>query len=154
MTNTEKLGGIIPPMLTPTDAHDAVDESGLRRSIDWLVREGVNGLFVGGSAGEGPLLVDREWARLAEIAFDQAGSRVPMLIGVQDTSTRKVLDKVRRAREIGYRYYVLTPTFYNPCRSANEQLRLYGACVDAAGSMELVAYNIPQLTISAVTVDT
>jgi 4-hydroxy-tetrahydrodipicolinate synthase len=154
MAESTTLGGIIPPILTPTDQHDSVDEPALRRSIDWLLTAGVNGLFVGGSAGEGPLLVEREWTRLAEIALDQAGARVPVLIGVQDTSTRKVLDKVRRAREIGYHYYVLTPTFYNPCRSAGEQLRLYGACVDAAAPMELVAYNIPQLTSSSVSVDT
>jgi 4-hydroxy-tetrahydrodipicolinate synthase len=154
MAETTKLGGIIPPMITPTDERECVDEPALRRFVDWLIAAGVHGLFVGGSAGEGPLLVEREWTRLAEIVFDQARSRVPLLIGVQDTSTRKVLDKVRRAREIGYHYYVLTPTFYNPCRSAGEQLRLYGACVEAAAPMELVAYNIPQLTGSSVSVDT
>jgi 4-hydroxy-tetrahydrodipicolinate synthase len=154
MAEKIKLGGIIPPILTPTDDRECVDEPALRRFVDWLIAAGVNGLFIGGSAGEGPLLVEKEWTRLAEIAFDQAGSRLPLLIGVQDTSTRKVLDKLRRARDIGYHYYVLTPTFYNPCRSAGEQLRLYGACVEAAAPMELVAYNIPQLTSSSVSVDT
>ncbi len=154
MPNDSKLGGIIPPILTPTDEHDNVDEPALRGFVDWLIDAGVNGLFVGGSAGEGPLLVERQWTRLAQIVFDQTRGRVPLMMGVQDTSTRKVLDKIHRAREIGYRYCVATPTFYNPCASRGEQLRLFGACYEAAGPMELVAYNIPQLTISAVEVDT
>ena len=154
MTDNAKLGGIIPPILTPTDERDNVDEPALRGFVDWLIGQGVNGLFVGGSAGEGPLLVEREWNRLAEITFDQARGRVPLMMGVQDTSTRKVLDKIRSARAIGYRYCVVTPTFYNPCRTAGEQLRLFAACLEAAQPMELVAYNIPQLTISAVEVDT
>ncbi len=154
MTDHGKLGGIIPPILTATDAQDNVDETALRGFVDWLIDAGVDGLFVGGSAGEGPLLVEREWQRLAEIVFDQTRGRVPLLMGVQDTSTRKVLDKIRTARRIGYRYCVATPTFYNPCRSAGEQFRLFAACVEAAQPMELVAYNIPQLTISAIEVDT
>ncbi len=154
MTARGTLGGIIPPILTPTDTHDNVDEAGLRGFVDWLIEQGVNGLFVGGSAGEGPLLVEREWQRLAEIVHDQNRGRVPLLAGVQDTSTRKVLDKVRIARQIGYGYCVATPTFYNPCRAASEQLRLFAAVVEAAQPMELVAYNIPQLTISAIELDT
>ena len=154
MTARGTLGGIIPPILTPTDGDDNVDEAGLRGFVDWLIAQGVNGLFVGGSAGEGPLLVEREWQRLAEIVFDQNRGRVPLLIGVQDTSTRKVLDKVRIARQIGYGYCVATPTFYNPCRAASEQLRLFAAVVEVAQPMELVAYNIPQLTISAIELDT
>ncbi len=154
MSNKPSLSGIIPPILTPTDAHDNVDEKALRGHIDWLIARGVTGLFVSGSAGEGPILTDREWTRLAEIVFDQAKSRVPCLLGVQDSSTRRVLDKVRIAREIGYPYYVCTPTYYIPCRTHSEQLRLFSACVEAAGDMELVAYNIPQLTNSTVSVDT
>jgi 4-hydroxy-tetrahydrodipicolinate synthase len=154
MSDKPKLGGIIPPILTPTDERDNVDEPALRGFVDWLIAQGVNGLFVGGSAGEGPLLVEREWQRLAQIVFEQTRGRVPLLVGVQDTSTRKVLDKIRFARETGYSYYVCTPTFYNPCRSPSEQLRLFAACIEAAQPMELVAYNIPQLTISAIEVDT
>ena len=58
MTDNAKLGGIIPPILTPTDERDNVDEPALRGFVDWLIGQGVNGLFVGGSAGEGPLLVE------------------------------------------------------------------------------------------------
>ena len=148
------LFGIIPPVLTPTDVRDRVDEPALRRSIGRLLDAGVHGLFLGGSAGEGPLLTDREWLRLMEIAFDEAAGRVPLLAGVQDVSARKVLDKIARVREIGYRHCVVTPTFYIPCRTAGEQLRLFAACREAAGPMEVIAYNIPQVTGSEIAVET
>ena len=97
----------------------------MRRLID----AGVHGLFVSGSAGEGPLLVQREWCRLMKIAQEAAGDRVPVLGGVQDTSTRKVLDKIAWLRELGYRYCVVTPTFYIPTRSAMSSF----ACSPPAG---------------------
>jgi 4-hydroxy-tetrahydrodipicolinate synthase len=148
------LSGVIPPILTPTDERDHVDEPALRQSVRRLMDAGVNGLFVGGSAGEGPLLADREWRRLMEIVWDEAGDRLPLLGGVQDVSTRKVTDKVARLREIGYRHFVVTPTYYIAAKSAEEQLRLFAACRDEAGDMEMIGYNIPQCTVATVAVET
>ena len=148
------LSGVIPPLLTPTDAEDRVDEPALRRSIRRLIEAGVHGLFVGGTAGEGPLLAEREWVRLMEITRDEAAGRLPLLGGVQDTSTRKVVDKIVRLRQIGYAHFVVTPTFYIPSRTADEQLRLFGACREAAGDMEMIGYNIPQVVGAPVAVET
>jgi 4-hydroxy-tetrahydrodipicolinate synthase len=148
------LAGIVVPLLTPTDAQDRVDEPALRRLIGRLIAAGVQGLFVGGTAGEGPLLTEREWVRLVEVAFDEARGRCPLLAGAQDTSTQRVLAKVRHLGAIGYRHYVVTPTYYIAGRTAAEHLRLFGACHEAGGGMELVPYNIPQVVGSAVAVET
>ncbi len=154
MSAIVNLSGIIPPILTPTDAQDRVDEPALRGSVRRLIDAGVHGLFVGGTAGEGPLLADREWRRLMEIVKDETAGKIPLLGGVQDISTRKVVEKVVRLRELGYAHYVVTPTFYIPCRTADEQLRLFAACREAAGDMELIGYNIPQVTGSQIAVET
>lgn len=154
MPETMNLSGVIPPLLTPTDAHDRVDEPALRRSVRRLIEAGVHGLFVGGTAGEGPLLAEREWTRLMEITFDEAAGRLPLLGGVQDTSTRKVVDKIVRLGDIGYGHFVVTPTFYIPSRTADEQLRLFGACREAGGRMEMIGYNIPQVVGTQVAVET
>jgi len=46
------------------DDEDRVDEPAYRATIRRLIAEGVDAVFVGGSAGEGPLLTDREWERM------------------------------------------------------------------------------------------
>jgi len=148
------LSGIIPPLLTPTDARDDIDEPALRRSIQRLLQAGVHGLFVAGTAGEGPLLADRQWERLMRIAQDEVAGRVPLLAGAQDVSTRKVVDKIRKLVELGYRHCVVTPTFYIPTRTAAEHLRHFEACREAAGAMELIAYNIPQVVGTSLEVET
>ena len=53
---TGTLRGVIVPLITPIDSEERVDEAGLRRLIRRLEGAKVHGLFVGGSAGEGPLL--------------------------------------------------------------------------------------------------
>ncbi|OAI52899.1 hypothetical protein AYO44_04420, partial [Planctomycetaceae bacterium SCGC AG-212-F19] len=148
------LCGIIPPLITPTDAHDAVDEPALRRAIQRLLKAGVHGLFLAGTAGEGPLLTERQWERLMEVAHDEVAGRVPLLAGVQDVSTRKVCDKIRRLGALGYRHCVVTPTFYIPTRTMTEHLRHFAACREAAGDIELIAYNIPQVVGTVLAVET
>jgi 4-hydroxy-tetrahydrodipicolinate synthase len=165
--NNNPLHGVIVPVITPIDDHEDVDEPAFRRALRRLVRAGVQGIFVGGSAGEGPLLTDRQWRRMMEIAFEEVALdpepssltpdplSVPALLGgAIDTSTRRVCDKVRALGAIGYRHFVVTPTFYLAAKTADEHLRLFGEAKQAGGSMEMLAYNIPQCTGAAIAVDT
>ena len=153
-TKQEQLKGVIVPAITPVNADDGVDEGQFRRVLGRLIEAGVHGIFVGGSAGEGPLLVDREWHRMVSIALDEVAGRIPLLGGVMDTSSARVCVKVRALRDCGYRHFVLTPSYYTTLKSQSEHLRLFGAAKDAAGEMNMVAYNIPSCTASVIEVDT
>ena len=150
----EKLHGVIVPVITPVDHQENVDETAFRTVLRRLIDAGVHGIFVGGSAGEGPLLADRQWRRMAEIACDEVGGRIPLLGGAIDTSTRKVCEKITALKDIGYRYFVVTPTFYTAIKTPQEHLRLFGRARNAGADMEMLPYNIPQCTGSALSVDT
>jgi len=152
MSNRE-LHGVIVPVITPIDEKENVDESAFRGILRRLIDAGAHCIFVGGSAGEGPLLVDAQWRRMVEIAFDEVGGELPLLAGTIDTSARRVCDKVTILKRIGYRYFVLTPTYYVANKAPSEHLRLFGQAKEAAGKMEMVAYNIPQCTGSVLAVD-
>jgi 4-hydroxy-tetrahydrodipicolinate synthase len=131
-----------------------VDEAAYRNVLSRLAKAGVHGIFVGGSAGEGPLLAWPEWKRMVEIAFDEAGEKVMLLGGVSDTSTAKVLEKTSVLRSIGYGWFVVTPTFYIALNTAEEHLRLFGRAREAGGDMEMIAYNIPKCVGSVIEADT
>lgn len=150
----EQLKGVVVPAITPVDKNDKVDAKAFRGVLNRLVESGVNGIFVGGSAGEGPLLTDREWRRMVEIARELVGDKIPLLGGAIDTSTARICAKARTLREIGYRYAVVTPSYYIAVKTASEHLRLFGAAREALGDVEMVAYNIPGCTASTIAVDT
>ncbi len=149
----EGLAGVVVPAITPVDEDDRVDELAYRGLIRYLIASGVDTIFVGGSAGEGPLLVQREWERMVNIAFDEANGKVNLLGGAIDTSTRRVQDKLRVLRGIGYGYSVITPTYYITLRAPGEYLRLFGECADVADGIQLVAYNIPSCVGSVIPID-
>ena len=46
------IRGVVTPLITPVDAEERVDEPGLRRLIEYVLRGGVHGVFVVGSTGE------------------------------------------------------------------------------------------------------
>ncbi len=142
------------PVVTPVDSGDRVDESAYRQLLRRLIQAGVHGIFAGGSAGEGPLLLFREWERMVGIAFDECNGKLCLLGGVMDTSTKRIVERLRVLSRIGYSSFVVTPTFYVGSKLAEEQLRLFGQCKEHSDGMEMVAYNIPSCTGSTVQVET
>ena len=152
--NNDELCGVVVPIVVPLLAGDEVDEPSFRQHIRHLAEAGVHGLFVGGSAGEGPLLTMREWRKMMETAYDEIGDELPLLGGVMDTSTRRVSERIAILAEIGYRYFVVTPTFYVKPNTPDEHLRLFGECKLASRGMEMIAYNIPAAVGSSISLDT
>ena len=149
-----ELKGVIVPIITPVDNEDRVDEPAFRKAIRFVIDAGVHGIFAGGSAGEGPLLVPREWERMVQIAIEESKGRVDLLGGAIDTSTARVIDKIRTLLRVGYVNIVVAPTYYLTVKTPEEHLRLFGAAKEACGDRELIAYNIPSCTGSEIAVDT
>lgn len=149
-----ELGGVIIPVITPVDREDRVDEAAFRGVIRHVVDASVHGVFVGGSAGEGPLLTLTQWTRMVEIAFDEVRGTCHLLAGTSETSTRRVFEKIDIISGIGYKNFVVTPTFYITLKTPDEHLRLFGACKDRGGDMEMIAYNIPACTGAEIPVET
>src|SRR5580704_5011704 len=84
--NPGPLRGIIPPLVTPLLGRDRLDHNGLERLIEHVLAGGVHGLFLLGTTGEGPSLSHRLRCELIERACEQVAGRVPVLVGVTDTS--------------------------------------------------------------------
>jgi 4-hydroxy-tetrahydrodipicolinate synthase len=145
-----ELGGVVVPAITPVDNEDRVDEAAFRKGLRRLINAGVHGVFVGGSAGEGPLLTAYEWERMVTIARDEVGSDVHLLGGAIDTSTKRVQEKLAILSRLGYPYCVITPTYYITLRHPDEHLRLFGECAEVASATQIIAYNIPSCVGSVI----
>jgi 4-hydroxy-tetrahydrodipicolinate synthase len=147
------ISGVIVPVVTPVDSQDRVDEEAYRRLLRFLMDSGVHGIFVGGTAGEGPLFTLAEWERMSVIAFEECYSKVHLLGGTIDTSTKKVIEKAKILASIGYENYVVLPTFYLKLKLPDEHLRLFGECKEALSDRNMVVYNLPSTAGSSVPVD-
>ena len=62
-----KLKGVVPPMITPFDHEGNIDVPNLEHLLDYLA-ENVNGLYICGSYGSGPLMNVEERKKVAEVS--------------------------------------------------------------------------------------
>ncbi len=148
-----QIEGVVVPVVTPVDLQDRVDEQVYRGLLRHLMGAGVHGIFVGGSAGEGPLLTAAEWERMAAIAFEECHGQVHLLGGAIDTSTKRVIERAKILVAIGYKSIVVLPTFYLKLAQPTEHLRLFGECKEALGDLNMVVYNLPSIAGSAISVE-
>ncbi|MFF9049120.1 dihydrodipicolinate synthase family protein [Streptomyces parvulus] len=135
------LRGVIPPVITPLTPAGDVDTGSLRRLAEHLVGAGVHGLFLLGSSGEAAYLTDAQRLTALEAAVDAAAGRVPVLAGVIDTTTARVLDRAADAVRAGADALVATAPFYtrtHPVEVAGHFRRIR----EGAG-LPLFAYDIP-----------
>lgn len=151
--NKGQIAGVVVPAVTPVDKQDRVDEKAFRGLLRFLIGSGVHGVFVGGTAGEGPLLTLTQWERMSVIAFEECHGKVHLLGGTLDTSTSRVIERARILAEIGYENYVVLPTFYLKLKLPDEHLRLFGECKQAVSDLNMVVYNLPALAGSTVPVE-
>ena len=136
-----KLGGIVPPLVTPLTEDGEVDTAALAALIEFVVDAGVDGLFVVGSSGEAPYLTDRQRADVVATAVRAAGGRVPVLAGALDMTAPRVLAQARMIHDLGADYAVVAPPTY-AIASDDEVVDHYRRVSRGAG-IPVVAYDIP-----------
>ncbi len=90
-TRLSPLRGVITAMVTPLDQDLNLDQKGLERLIEHLIGGGVHGIFILGTTGEAPNLPYDVRFALIEQTCKLAGSRVPVIVGITDTSHKDAL---------------------------------------------------------------
>lgn len=128
-------------MATPLADRDRLDDAGLERLIEHILSGGVHGLFILGTTGEAPSLSEAVKVRLVERTIPQVDRRVPVLVGVTDTSLEASLQLASVAHEVGADAVVLAPPPYFPVHQVD--LRQYFATFAADSPLPVVLYNIP-----------
>lgn len=146
------LRGIIPPLATPLRDEDRLDHAGLERLVEHVLAGGVHGLFVLGSTGEAPSLSYSLRREMVERVCEQVAGRVPVLVGITDTSAAEAVGMAEWSAECEAQAVVLAP----PCYFVASQGELREYCQRVAETVELplFLYNMPGLTKVAFDVDT
>lgn len=138
------LCGIIPPLVTPLKDEDTLDAAGLERLVEHILAGGVQGLFALGTTGEAPNLSHRLRREMVEQTCRLAAGRVPVLVGVTDTSYTECVELACHAADCGAAGVVLAPPFYFPLTTAEFADYLEHAAVDIP--LPVFVYHMPTHT--------
>ncbi len=140
-TETTTFSGIVPPIVTPLTLEGEVDTTSLERLLSLQIEAGVDGLFVLGSSGEVGYLTDAQRAQVVQTAIGHVGGQVPVLVGVNDMTTNRVIAVAEQAREAGADAIVATAPFYAITDAA--ETATHFRSIHAAVDLPLFAYDVP-----------
>lgn len=141
MTITERMAGVTCPFMVPLDCAGWIDEDELRRLLEWLIANGVTGLFANGTCGEFTVFTPVERARIVEIAVDQAAGRVLVQAGATRATPAEGIEAIAQCADLGADCVVLLPEYYYAQNEA-AVIAYYEAIADRS-PLDIVLYNLP-----------
>lgn len=142
-----EIKGIIPPILTPMNEDESVNETELRNQVNRLIKAGVHGLFPFGTNGEGYILNEKEKEQVLSIVIDETKGRVPVYAGTGCISTKDTIRQSKMAEALGADVLsIITPSF---AAASQEELYEHYKAVALAVDTPIVLYNIPARTGNA-----
>ncbi|MCK5630921.1 MAG: dihydrodipicolinate synthase family protein [Nanoarchaeota archaeon] len=138
------LRGIIPPVITPLLNNNEIDEQGLKNLIEHLITGGVHGVFLLGTSGEAPNLSYKLRKEFIEKACTLIDKRIPVLVGITDTSFEGSLEIAEISKNAGADAVVIAPPYYIPM----EQIEMVEYLEDLVPQLPLpfLLYNMPSCT--------
>ena len=141
------IKGIIPPILTPMNEDESVNEKELRHQVNRMIDAGVHGIFAFGTNGESYALSPDEKIRVLEVVVEETNHRVPVYAGTGCVTTRETVAMSKKAEEIGADVLsVIVPWF---AAASQDELYDHYKAVAEAVDLPIVLYNIPARTGNA-----
>jgi 4-hydroxy-tetrahydrodipicolinate synthase len=135
------IEGILPPLATPLKSDESVDEQALREMARFMLAQGVNGLVVGGSSGEGFNLETDELRRITAVTAEELGDRGPLIAGVIANSTRAAIAKARAVADLGVSALQVTPVHYIYKTDDASMIRHFRDIHEEVG-IPIIVYNV------------
>ena len=109
-----KLEGLIAATFTPMNSDGSLALSRVAPMVDRLISDGVSGLYVCGSTGEGPSLSTQERFEVAASFVSASRGRVPVVVQVGHNSLAEAATLAAHAERIGAQAISATPPSYFP----------------------------------------
>jgi 1-pyrroline-4-hydroxy-2-carboxylate deaminase len=133
--------GVFPAATTQFDADLEVDIEATQRVQKALLRDGVHGLVLIGTVGEGNSLSAREKRNVLAAAVEVSAGKVPVIAGVSELTTAAAVSFARDAERLGASGLMVLPAMvYVPTPA---ELEYHFRAVAAASGLPIMLYNNP-----------
>ncbi|MBU9714497.1 4-hydroxy-tetrahydrodipicolinate synthase [Evansella tamaricis] len=138
------FGRVITAMVTPFDSKGNIDFQKTSKLIEFLIKNGSDGIVVAGTTGESPTLSNEEKMALFEHSVKVVDGRIPVLAGTGSNNTYASVELTRKAEEIGVDGIMLVAPYYN--RPSQEGLYEHFKTIAEKTSLPVMLYNVPGRT--------
>lgn len=137
-----RLKGVIPPMITPFKENGELDKDGLRTLVQFLDKR-VDGLFICGSYGCGPLMSLKERKEVAEIVRKYASNDTQVIVHTGTTTARDTIELSLHARDIGCDAAAAVGPYYFQY-GENDLIKYYTGILEETRDFPFYIYHNPK----------
>lgn len=141
--------GVFPAVTTQFREDFSLDLPATQKVIDGLVRDGVAGLVICGTVGEGTSLSAEEKRRVLAAAVETAAKRVPVIAGVAEYTTAMACDLARDCGRLGVDGLMVMPAMVYSAKPAETVAHF--RTVAEASDLPVMIYNNPPIYKTDVT---
>lgn len=136
--------GLVPILATPFQPDGSLDLPSLRRLTEFQLTSGVDGVAVFGMASEGFALTSSERRQILDEVTDVVSGAVPVVAGVNGTSTVTSIEQAVEAAEGGADALMVLPPFM--VKPSQGQLIDFYRDVAASVDIEVMVQDAPSNT--------
>ncbi|MEO0184353.1 MAG: 4-hydroxy-tetrahydrodipicolinate synthase [candidate division WOR-3 bacterium] len=124
--------------------NDNLDEAGLRKNLQFLIKNGSAGIVACATTGESPSLSNEEYDRVISICLEQTNGKIPVIAGAGTNSTAKTIQNVHRAKKLGANGLLIVTPYYN--KPTQQGLYQHYKAVSSETDLPIIIYNVPGRT--------
>jgi len=144
ITSSAPLVGVAPVAPTPFTASGELDVEGVRRVLDCMVDQRVDGICILANYSEQFLLSDDERDTVLEVSLKHVAGRVPVIVTCSHFSTQIAIARARKAKAAGAQMLMLMPPYHGATLRADENgIVEHFARIAEASSLPIMVQDAP-----------
>lgn len=148
-TDLSKFHGVFVAFNSCYDAEGEIDTQKVKAFTRFLLDRGVNGLYVGGSTGEGLVQSADERKRVLEAVLQENAGQVTVIAHIGAITTKQSIELARHAEQAGADAISSIPPFYY--RISEQGVAKHWNAITASTDLPFIIYHIPATTGFALT---
>lgn len=135
--------GCASALITPFK-NGQVDYPALESLLAFQLDGGIDGIVACGTTGEPSAMTAEEWESVLSFVIQKVHGRVPVIAGTGGNCTADVIQKARRAKELGVDAQLCVTPYYNKTTQAG--LIAHYTAIARDGALPVILYNVPSRT--------
>ena len=133
--------GVFPALTTKFTANDELDLPLFEKNLQAQLSAGVEGIILGGTLGEASVLTTEEKEVLVKFAIEKVAGKVPVIINIEEGSTKEALKQAALAKAWGAQGLMLLPPMRY--KSDHRETVTYFKTIADSTDLPVMIYNNP-----------
>ncbi|MDO6439884.1 dihydrodipicolinate synthase family protein [Cyclobacterium sp. 1_MG-2023] len=145
----ENLKGVWPAMLTPMDGNGRPEFKQLEKWVEELLSQGVDGLYLLGSTGQGFLLSEEDRKKVTEITASVNAGKVPIMVQVGSMTTQESVRLAKHASQCKVDgISSVAPVYYGPADGSSGMALKHYESIATASDLPFFPYQLGAASFS------